>query len=96
MGKRKHRDYAAMHQHSGGKPWQRLSIEGHEHPVLTRHGALKAVMRGLLRWQQLKDGEVKHLAGLIHLFNLQPEDLLEAGLDYETFRAIQYKFCLLD
>jgi hypothetical protein len=60
--------------------------------TVTRTDALAYLMQCLRHPERLKPETCQKVSRLIILFNLGPEDLLEAGLPYETLCAVERQF----
>jgi hypothetical protein len=61
---------------------------------LSRHLAVKEVCQCLQNFVTASPQIQRRVTQWITLFNLEPEELLEAGLDYETLRAVERRFLL--
>ncbi|MCE2929958.1 MAG: hypothetical protein LW809_01040 [Vampirovibrionales bacterium] len=61
---------------------------------LSRHQAVKDVCRCLQNFVTASPAMQRCVTQWITLFNLDAEELLEAGLDYETLRAVERRFLI--
>jgi hypothetical protein len=59
---------------------------------LSRHQAIEEVCRCLQHFVSASPTMQRRVMKWITLFNLDAEELLEAGLDYETLRAVERRF----
>jgi hypothetical protein len=59
---------------------------------LSRHKAIQEVCRCLQNFVTASPEMQRRVTQWITLFNLEAEELLEAGLDYETLRAVERRF----
>jgi len=59
---------------------------------LSRHQAIQDVCRCLKNFVTASPSMQRRVTQWIALFNLEAEELLEAGLDYETLRAVERRF----
>jgi molybdopterin-guanine dinucleotide biosynthesis protein len=96
MGRRTRRDLQHLHTHHKGAPWVASCLEGTDTNSMSKEGALAAVTQGFHALNVLTPEDEKRITGLISLFSLTAEDLLEAGIDYETLRAVQRRFFITD
>jgi hypothetical protein len=70
------------------QPWQATSLEGLTSLQLTRRQALKRVVKWSRHPNRLASTDRK-LNGLISLFGLDAEELLEAGMSFEVVKGLQ-------
>jgi hypothetical protein len=97
MGKRKQRGLAQMQRHGKGKPWQGCGLLPLEDVSIDRETALSQVVAGVeAATREREEGGVpfspealKPVQALVVLFDFTPEDLLEAGMAYETVCAME-------
>jgi hypothetical protein len=59
---------------------------------LSRHQAIEEVCRCLQHFVSASPEVQRRVMRWVTLFNLDAEELLEAGLDYETLRAVERRF----
>lgn len=70
---------------------QKMRIRSHETPGFFRHGQSLSRYQAIAQIQdclQLSDFHPEALR-LINLFNIVPEELSEAGLSYESLKALE-------
>ncbi len=68
-------------------------VDGHAWlEPLSRHQAVEEVCRCLKNFVTASPAMQRRVTQWITLFNLEAEELLEAGLDYETLRAVERRF----
>jgi len=63
---------------------------------MSKEEALRLVVDSLRNLNTLNSDDEKKVTGLISLFSITAEDLLEADVDYETVRATQGRFFITD
>gem|GEM_PF-4268301 len=96
MGKRTRRDLRHLHTHHKDNPWLDSCLAGSTSASMSKEEALRLVVDSLRNLNTLNSDDEKKVTGLISLFSITAEDLLEADVDYETVRATQGRFFITD